>query len=110
MSTFRRTMTGVLAAATIGAGIAASTTSADAQWRRGHHRGGWGGPVAAGVIGGLALGAIAAQAAPRYHYPAYGHGYAPAYAAPHYSCFRQRRPAYDHWGNFAGYRVVRVCH
>ncbi|MFZ4532625.1 MAG: hypothetical protein ACOYOJ_12520 [Alsobacter sp.] len=53
------------------------------------YRRGWntGGAVAAGVVGGLALGAIAASAS---SYPAYGYGsgygYAPAYsyAAPSY--------------------------
>ncbi|HEV2603366.1 MAG TPA: hypothetical protein VGU24_06870 [Microvirga sp.] len=74
------------AAALIGLGTVASTTSAEAQSRRGA-------AVAAGVIGGLAAGALIAgaanaYAAPRYGYgygygyapaPAYGHGYAPAY-------------------------------
>lgn len=109
MSKFQKTLAGALAALTLGAGIIAASTPAEAQWRRGYHRGGWGAPVAAGVIGGLALGAIAAQAAPRYHYPAYGYGYRPVYPAYAYGCFRERRPAYDRWGNFAGYRLVRVC-
>ena len=72
------------AAALIGLGTVASTTSAEAQSRRGA-------AVAAGVIGGLAAGALIAgaanaYAAPRYGYgygyapaPAYGYGYAPAY-------------------------------
>jgi hypothetical protein len=116
MSVIRKTLTGALAAATLTAGIIAASAPAEAQWRRGHHRGGWGAPVAAGVIGGLALGALAAQAAqPRYYYapgyttyPAYGYG---AYHYPAYTrtCWRQRQPAYDRWGNFVGYRSVRVC-
>ena len=72
------------AAALIGLGTVASTTSAEAQSHRGA-------AVAAGVIGGLAAGALIAgaanaYAAPRYGYgygyapaPAYGYGYAPAY-------------------------------
>jgi hypothetical protein len=67
-------------AALIGVGsIAASTTDAEARWRG--HRGG-GGAVAAGVIGGLAAGAlIGAAASNAYAYPSYGYGYgyAPAY-------------------------------
>jgi hypothetical protein len=67
-------------AALIGVGsIAASTTDAEARWRG--HRGG-GGAVAAGIIGGLAAGAlIGAAASNAYAYPSYGYGYgyAPAY-------------------------------
>jgi len=58
------------------------------------YRRGWntGGAVAAGVVGGLALGAIAASAS---SYPAYGYGYAPAYsyAAPSYG---YAAPAYGY--------------
>lgn len=104
MTTLRKTIAGTATALAITAGIAASTSPAEAYWRG--HRGGWGGPVAAGVIGGLALGAFAAQAAgPRYYGPAYGYGPTPVYG----ECFNRRRPVYDRWGNFAGYRVVRVC-
>jgi hypothetical protein len=62
-----------------------------------HH---WNGPVAAGVIGGLALGAIASGA---YGSPAYEE--APIYSG----CYLTSRPAYDYWGNFVGYRRIRVC-
>ena len=113
MSAYRKLITGALAAATIAGGVLAASAPAEAQWRgRGAHHyrgGGWGGPgIAAGVVGGLALGAIAA---PRYYGHGYGagYGYAPAYAASPYHCYNQRRPAYDPWGNFAGYRLVRVC-
>ncbi|WP_091676212.1 hypothetical protein [Methylocapsa palsarum] len=80
-------------------------------WRGGRWYGGggynWGAPVAAGVIGGLALGALAAGAANPYGYaPGYGYGYAPAYGG----CSLQNQPAYDGWGNFVGYRQVRVCY
>ncbi len=102
MITLRKTIVGGAAALAITAGVAAASSPAEARWR---HHGGWGAPVAAGVIGGLALGAVAAQAAgPRYY--GYGYGYpAPVYGA----CFNRRRPVYDAWGNFAGYRVVRIC-
>src|SRR6476660_6954900 len=74
--------------------VLGSAGSADAQVRHryGYYGGGWGAPyayrrsgwyggggVAAGVVGGLVLGGLAAAAtAPSYGYP-YGYGYAPAY-------------------------------
>ena len=64
---------------------------------RGYWGGGWGGPVAAGVIGGLALGALAGSA----------YAYGPAYYG---RCYWQNQPAYDGWGNFAGYQPVQVCY
>jgi hypothetical protein len=66
----RKVLVGGLAAAVFATSIAASTQGAEAGWR---HRN-YGGAVAAGVIGGLAVGALAATAAR----PAYGYGY-PAY-------------------------------
>lgn len=70
-----------------------------------------GGAVAAGVIGGLALGAIAGSAAANSN--GYNGGYAPAYAAPqpYYGggCYYQRRPVYDEDGELVGHRRVRVC-
>ena len=99
MTRFRQIMTAGLAALTLGATVAATSTPADAQWRRGgwgggHHRG-WGGPGpwAAGAIGGLALGALAAGA-----YNGYGG----------YGCVANQ-PVYDDWGNFVGYRRVRTA-
>ena len=65
------------AALTAGSALAISTSDAEARWRG--HRGYNGGAVAAGVIGGLALGALAAGAAS----PAYGYSYgSPYYAQP----------------------------
>lgn len=61
------------------------------------YRGGWGAPVAAGLIGGLALGAAAAAS-----HPYYGGYYSRA-------CYPADQPVYDDWGNFLGYRRVRVC-
>ncbi len=75
-----------------------------AGWRGGYWRGGprygWGGPFAAGVIGGLAVGAVAASAYP------YGPYYGPAYGA----CGMQNQPTYDAWGNFVGYQAVYACY
>lgn len=70
-----------------------------------------GGAIAAGVIGGLALGAIAGSAAANAN--GYNGGYAPAYAAPqpYYGggCYYQRQPVYDEYGELVGRRRVRVC-
>jgi hypothetical protein len=63
------------------------------------YRRGWypGGAAAAGLVGGLAVGALAAGA--------YGYGYGyPAYGG---SCV-SNQPVYDSWGNFLGYRRVFV--
>jgi hypothetical protein len=81
--------------------IAIPTAPANAGcWRCGP---GWGG-VAAGVVGGLALGSIlGATAAPRYYGPP------PAYYGPPPGCYYVRRPVYDQWGNYAGVRPVQVC-
>ena len=58
------------------------------------------GAVAAGLIGGLALGAIAASAArPAYYYPA-----TPVATA----CWVERRRGYDRWGRLVVTRT-RVC-
>ena len=53
MTTFRKTVSSALAAVTMGATVLGSAAPAEAR----------GGAFAAGVIGGLAVGAIAAQAA-----------------------------------------------
>ncbi|WP_445504927.1 hypothetical protein [Microvirga sp. G4-2] len=66
-------------------------------WR--HHNNG--GAIAAGVIGGLALGALAAQPA----YPTYYYGTS-AYAEP--SCYTVRRRFVDQWGRYV-VRSDRVC-
>ena len=109
----RRTMTGVIAAASIGA-MVATTTSPAAAW--GYHHRGWGpGAAIAGVVGGLALGALAAgasrpaYASPYYAEPAYappvaydGNGYGPV-------CHTAWRPVYRSDGAYIGDRKVRVC-
>ncbi|RFB79472.1 hypothetical protein DYH55_11075 [Methylovirgula sp. 4M-Z18] len=77
-----------------------SATPAAAWWRHGGW--GWGGPaIAAGVLGGLVVGSAIANSRP-YYGP--GPGY--YYDGP---CHPARTPVYDGYGNFAGYRVVRVC-
>jgi hypothetical protein len=102
MSIVRKTLVAGLAGLTLAAGVAGSAAPA-AAW----YNGGWGAPVAAGVLGGLAAGAIIGSATHPYGYGPGYYGYAPE---PVYNpCYRERRPVYDANGYFAGYRVVRVC-
>lgn len=139
----------VAAVATLATGVTvASSGTAEAQWRGryvggpafrpgrgygygyGYRRGGGRGPaVAAGIIGGLAAGALIAGAGNAYGAPAYSYGYAPAYSygyAPAYSygyapayygggyayaaptCYTRRVREIDDWGRVL-VRRVRVC-
>jgi hypothetical protein len=127
MTRLRKAAIGAVAALTLGAGVTATATPSLAQgwhghswhgggwrgggrggywrggrgygWGGGYYGGGWGAPVAAGVIGGLALGALAGSA----------YGYGPAYYG-YGRCYWQNQPAYDAWGNFSGYQPVQVCY
>ena len=63
----RKTLTAIAAAATIAITAMSASTPAEARWR--------GGGVAAGVIGGLAAGALIAGAGRGYY--GYGYGYGP---------------------------------
>ena len=123
----RTTKFGILSVAALAAGMMIAAPAAHADWRHGHrYRGG--GNVAAGLIGGLALGALAvgviASSRPAYAYQAppprhgYGYGYAPA---PVYDA--QPRVVYDRgpfceircqkvWLDSWTYEVrkVRICH
>jgi hypothetical protein len=102
--------------------VLGSLGSADAQFRYrhgyygggwgpyygyGYRRGGYGGALAAGLIGGVLLGGIAAAAtAPAYAYPAYGYPYGgyPAYAYPAYSYAYGGYPVYSYgWGRPPAY-------
>jgi hypothetical protein len=121
----KKTLIGTLAGAVaIGGMILTTAAPAEAQYRRGWgghgggwagHGGGWGGhygrgypggyyrrggnaggAIAAGIIGGLALGALAASAAPAY-------GYGPGYYAPPPRYYGRRvyyRPAYAGWSGY----------
>lgn len=122
----RMTRIGMLGAAVVVAGMALAPTSASADWRYGHRY--RGGDVAAGLIGGLALGAIAGGALAAGSRPAYAYGYedlpppppryrpAPAYyAAPRVAyderpvvCELRRQKVWlDSWTYEV--RRVRVC-
>jgi hypothetical protein len=87
MISFKKTIAGALAALTLGLAVASSATPAAAGWR--HH-----GP-GLGLFAGLALGAVAAAAVA---------------GAPYgEDCYISRQALYDDYGNFVGYRHVRVC-
>lgn len=93
----KKTMGAGLAALTMAGTLTAFSTDASAQYRRyHHHRGGNGGAVAAGVVGGLALGALAAGA----YNNGYGYNYGPGYAAPVYGseCRVYFRRVWDGYG------------
>jgi hypothetical protein len=110
-----------LAAVTLGGAVVVSSAPAQAGYYgygyggpRYYHRRNNGGAIAAGLIGGLAVGALAASAArPAYGYGAYGRpvGYAyPAYG-PGYvggDCFIQTRKYVDEWGDVV-VRRRKVC-
>jgi hypothetical protein len=105
----KKTLTRLVAAATIAATLAGSATDASAWWRRGGWgwRGGWGPGVAAGVIGGAVIaGAIIASRPP-------GYVVYPGYAEPLYGpgCYWASQPVYDRWGHVVGYSgaPVQVC-
>ena len=113
---------GGAAALALAAGLTAAVPNeAAAQWR--HHGGwhhGWRGPgVAAGVVGGLALGALAAGAANSYYAPAYGY-YPPPPPPPLYAAgpgdahiqwcsahFRSYSPETNLWVDYDG--VMHQC-
>jgi hypothetical protein len=84
MTSLKKTFVALLAAGT----LAAATTSTPAAAHNWHH--GFGGGIAAGILGGMVLGAIAANAASD-------------------DCGYVRQPVYDQWGHFHGYRTVPAC-
>jgi hypothetical protein len=89
----------VLAAATIVVGSLAASSPAEA-------RRGWVGPA---IVGGIALGALAAASAPRYGYaygPGYGYHGAGYYGGGYYGCPR-RVVGYTYYGRPI---VRRVCY
>lgn len=112
-STMKKTIAAGLAAVTLGGAAIASATPAAAQWGWGPRYGyGYGyrpyyggGAVAAGLVGGLALGALATRP---YGYPYYG-AYAPAGYYGGGECFIERRRTIDPWGRVI-IRRVRTCY
>lgn len=83
--------TATIAALTIGATIALTAAPAEAKFGR---KGAFFGGLAAGIVGAGLLGGHA------YHHGGYYYGG---------SCWREKRPVYNRWGDFRGYRYIRVC-
>jgi len=132
----KKAIVGAAVALTVGGGMLATAVPAEAGYRgyrHGYHGGyhyrhhrGNGAAVAAGLIGGLALGAIASNAYsygyPGYRYaPAYGYGYAPVtygyapaaygYAPATYGyggCVVERRVRVNRFGERV-VRDVQIC-
>ena len=90
----KKALTATAAALTLGLTLAASSAPAEARFGRN-----------GAFFGGLAVGAIAGGVI--------AHSYArPAYAQPVYyggSCWVERRAVHNSWGDFVGYRRIRVC-
>ena len=86
----KKTLTAALGAVALAGAITAS--SAPAEARSGRNAAWIAGGVAAGLLGAAALSNAYA---------------APAYAAP--SCWRERRPVFNRYGEVVGYRAIRVC-
>ena len=113
----QKTLLAIAAAATIAAGTLTAPAPAEARCD--------GCGVAAGVIGGLAAGAIIGGAIangqphyyrrhPRYYGPPPGYVTYDGYYAPSpYACpdgYWARRPMHDRWGNFLGWSRPRfIC-
>jgi hypothetical protein len=93
-----KTFTALAAVAAIAAATMALPTTADARN---------GGAIAAGVIGGLAAGALIGSAAANNGYYGYGPGYNAAGPAYYGRCYIQRQRVWDGYG----WRIqrVRVC-
>jgi hypothetical protein len=102
MTQITKTLTAIAAAATLGLAAVAVPQPAQAHD---------GGAVAAGIIGGLAVGALIGSAAaqgpgPYYHHRRhYYYAPAPVYYGP--PCYWARERVWDGWGWH--WRRVRVC-
>ena len=99
MTKMTRTLTALAAAATLRFAVVTAPQPAEAH--------GSGGAIAAGVIGGLAVGAIIGSAAVHgpYYGPGYYYGPAPAYYGG--GCYWTRQRVWNGWG--WQFRRVRVC-
>jgi hypothetical protein len=89
--TLKTTLTAALTALTLGGSVLATSAPAEAGWGRR-------GAFAAGVVGGLALGAIATSTYPAYASPVYAGG----------DCYLVKRRYVNAYGELI-IRHVQVC-
>ena len=89
----KKALTGALGAVALAGALAASAAPAEA--RSGRNAAWIAGGLAAGLVGGALVANSRAYAAPVEYAP---------------SCWRERRPMYNRYGDFIGYRTIRVCH
>jgi hypothetical protein len=82
--------TAAIAALSVAATIALSAAPAEAKFGR---KGAFFGAMAAGLVGA----AIVGSAARAHHHGSYA------------DCWTEKRPRYNRWGDFRGYRYIRVC-
>lgn len=103
----KKAFTAFLAVAAIAGTLAATTTDADAQWRR---RGWVPGAVVGGVAAGALLGAAIANSGPAYAAPPPGYYYGPG---PAYvddpGCRLVRRRVWDEYRGIWVVRRVEIC-
>lgn len=92
--TFSKTFASALAALTLGGAVLATSAPAEAGWGYRHRHGG---AVAAGVIGGLAVGAMIASSRPAYAEPVY-----------ETECYVVKRRFVNAWGDVV-VRREQVC-
>ena len=88
--TMKKYATAAIAALSVAATLAVSAGTAEAKFGR---KGALFGGIAAGLVGA----AILSQSARGHAAPSYG------------DCWTEKRPRYDRWGDFRGYRYIRVC-
>ena len=82
--------TATVAALSVAATLALSAAPAEAKFGR---KGAFFGGLAAAVVGGALIA-----------------GTSRSHARPVYSdCWTEKRPRYNRWGDFRGYRYIRVC-
>ena len=93
MTFSKKSLTSALAALTLGGAVVATSAPAEAGWGYRRH----GGAVAAGVIGGLAVGAIIAASRPAYAEPVY-----------ETECYVVKRRFVNAWGDVV-VRREQVC-
>ncbi|MDP4594651.1 MAG: hypothetical protein NWT00_08865 [Beijerinckiaceae bacterium] len=87
---FKKAATATIAALTIAASVALLSAPAQAKFGRN-------GAVIGGIAAALVGAAIVGHSARAHYRPQYG------------DCWTEKQPRYNRWGDFRGYRYIRVC-